>query len=79
MIGNSDDGNNFPHKSLLTKRPAAVLCKSFVNKLSASNKLSKTQSSKIIPSSGLLGSPLGPLLKTGLPLMRNVLQVFQCH
>ena len=37
-------------------------------------KLSKTQLSKIIQSEGFLDRLLGPLLKTGLPLMENVLQ-----
>ena len=36
-------------------------------------KLSKAQISKIIQSGGFLGRLLDPLLKTGLPLMRNVI------
>ena len=35
-------------------------------------KLSKTQISKMIKSGGFLGILLGPLLKTGLPLMKKV-------
>ena len=35
-------------------------------------KLSKTQLSKIIQSRGFLDRLLGPLLKTGLPLVKNV-------
>ena len=35
--------------------------------------LSKAQSSKMIQSGGFLGSLIGPLLKTGLPLKKNVL------
>ena len=45
--------------------------KAFANNSSANIKLSKTQLSRIIQSSQLLG----PLLKTGLPLMKNVLQL----
>ena len=37
-------------------------------------KLSKTQVSKIIQSGGFLSKLLGPLLKTGLPLIKNVIK-----
>ena len=37
-------------------------------------KLSKTQLSKMIQSGGLLGRSSGPLLKTGLPLIKNVIK-----
>ena len=37
-------------------------------------KLSKTQLSKIIQSGRFLGKRLGPLLVTGLPLTKNLLQ-----
>ena len=37
-------------------------------------KLSKTQLHKIGKSGGFLGRPLGPLLKSGLPLIENVLK-----
>ena len=36
--------------------------------------LPKTQLSKMIQSGEFLGRLLGPLLKTGLPLMKNVIQ-----
>ena len=36
--------------------------------------LSKTQLSKMIQSGEFLGRFIGPLLKTGLPLMKNVIQ-----
>ena len=36
--------------------------------------LSKAQLSKMIQSRGFLGRLLGPLLKTGLPLMENVVK-----
>ena len=41
--------------------------------MSTDLKLSKAQNNKIIPSGGFLSKLLGPLLKTGLPLIRNVI------
>ena len=55
-----------------TNRQVANLRKAFAKHLLANIKLSKTQLSKIIQSGGFLGRLLGPLLKTGLPLMKNV-------
>ena len=72
MIGNSDDGSNFPLKLLLTNGQAANICKAFANITSTDNKLSKNQLSKMIQSGGFLGRLLGPLLKTRLPLIKNV-------
>ena len=67
-----DNGTNFPHNLLLTNRQVSNLRKAFANYLSADNKLSKTQLSKVIQSGGFLGRLLGPLLKTELPLIKNV-------
>ena len=72
MIG--DDETNFPHKLLLTNRQVANLRKAFANYLSANIKLSKTQISKMIKSREFLGRLLGPLLKTGLTLIRDVIK-----
>ena len=72
MIGDSE--TNFPHKLLLTDRQVASLCKSFASHSSADIKLSKAQLSKMIQSGGFLGRLLGPLLKTGLPLIKNVIK-----
>ena len=72
MIG--DFGTSFSHKLLLTNRQVANLRKAFANYLSANIKLSKTQLSKMIQSGGFLGKLLGPLLKTGLPLIKNVIK-----
>ena len=72
MVG--DDETNFPHKLLLTNRQVANLRKAFANYLSTDIKLSKTQLSKMIQSGGFLGRLLGPLLKTGLPLIKNVIK-----
>ena len=72
MIG--DNESNFPHQLLLTNRQVANLCEAFTNYLSADINLSKTQLSKMIQSGGILGRLLGPLLKTGLPLITNVIK-----
>ena len=50
-------------------RQVSNLRKAFSNSSSTDIKLSKTQLSKMIQSGGFLGRLLGPLLKTGLPLM----------
>ena len=55
-------------------REVSRLRKAFANNLSVNIKLSKTQLSKIVQSGGFLGSLLGPLLKIGLPLMKNALK-----
>ena len=74
MIGNSDDETNFPHKLLLTNRQVANLSKAFANHTSTDIKLSKTQLSKMIQLRGFLCRLLGSLLKTGLKLMKIVIQ-----
>ena len=74
MIGNSVNETNFPHKLLLTNRKVANLRKAFANYLSTDIKLSKTQLFKIIQLGGFLGRLLGPLLKPGLPLIKNVIK-----
>ena len=70
MIG--DDETNFPHK--LIDRQISHLRKVFVNYLTANFKLLKTQLSKMMQSGGFLGRLLGPLLKTGLLLIKNVIK-----
>ena len=74
MVGNSNDNTNFPHELLLTNRHVENIRKAFAKNTSANIKLSKTQLSKMIQSGGFLGKLLGPLLKTGLPLMKNVIK-----
>ena len=74
MIGNSDDETNFPHKLLLTNRQVTNLRKAFANHTSTDIKLSKTQLSKMTQLGGFLGRLLGPLLKSGLPLMKSVIK-----
>ena len=74
MIGNSDDETNFPHKLFPTNRQVANPHRAFASQTSTDIKLSKMQLSKMIQSGGFLSKPLGPLLKTGLPLMNSVIQ-----
>ena len=74
FFGDSNDKNNFLHKLLLTNTQVSRLGKAFANGSSANIKLSKTQLHKIGQSGGFLGRLLGPLLKTGLPLIGNVLK-----
>ena len=72
MIG--DNETNFPHKLLLTNRQVLNLRKAIANNSSTDFKLSKTQLSKMIQSGGFLCKLLGPLLKMGLPLIKNVIK-----
>ena len=74
MIGDSNDKANFPHELLLTDRQVSSIRKAFANNSSADIKFSKTQLSKMIQSGGFLSKLLGPLLKTGLPLIANVIK-----
>ena len=74
MIGNSNDKIKFPHELFLTNRQVANICKAFTNDSSGDIKLSKTPLSKMIQSGEILCWLLGPLLKTGLPLTKNVFQ-----
>ena len=72
MVG--DDEPYFPYKLLLTNRQVTNLRKAFANKSSTDIKLSKTHLTKMVQSRGCLDRLLGPLLKTGLPLIENVIK-----
>ena len=72
MIG--DNETNFPRELLLTNRQVANIRKAFANNSSTDIKLSKGQLSKMVQSGGFLGRLLGPLLKTGSPLIKNVIK-----
>ena len=74
MFGDSNDEISFPHKSLLTNTQVSKIHKAFSNGSLANIKLSKTELSKMVQLGGFLGRLLGPLLKTGLLLMKNVLK-----
>ena len=72
MVG--DDETNFPQKLLLTNRQVEILHQAFGNKSSTGINLSKIQLSKTTESGRFLGRFLGPLLKIGLPLTKNVIK-----
>ena len=74
VIGNSNDETNFRHRLLLTNTKVSRLYKAFGNNSSAKIKLSKTRLHKIGKSGGFLSRLLGPLLKSGLLLMKGVLE-----
>ena len=66
--------NNLPHELLLTTRQTTKLRNAIENNMAADIKLSKAQIFRIIQSGGFLGKLLGPLLKTGLTLIKNVIK-----
>ena len=68
------NGKNLPHELLFTTRQKTNVRNAFNNNRSTDLKLSKAQTNKIIQSGGFLGKFLGPLLKTGLPLIKNVIK-----
>ena len=59
---------------LLSNTQDSKLCNAFANNSLANIKLSKTQFHKVGQSGGFLDKLLGPLLKTGLSLTKNVLK-----
>ena len=59
---------------LFTNIQVLKLHKAFANDSSANMRLSKTQLHKIGQSGGFVCSLFGPLVKTGLPLIGNVLK-----
>ena len=74
IVGDSNDETSFPHRLSLTNIHVTNLRKAFANGSSANIKLSKKQLHKIGKSGLLLGSLLGSLIKTGLPLTGNLLK-----
>ena len=68
------NGNNLLHELLLTTRQTTKLRNAIENNMSIDIKLSKVQISKIIQSGRFLGRLLGLLLKTGLPLIKNIIK-----
>ena len=73
IIGDSNDKGNFPHELFLTDRHVSSIRKAFCNNSSVDIKFSKTHLSKMIQSGGFFGKLLVPLLKTGLPMIKNVI------
>ena len=68
------NGNNLPHELLLTTRQKTNVRNAFNSNTSTDIKFSKAQINKIIQSGRFLGKLLGPLLKTRLPLIKNVIK-----
>ena len=73
-IGDPNDKTNFPYELFLTNRQVTNIRKVFSNNSSADNKFSKTRLSNMIQLGGFLGKLLGPLLKTGVPLIKSVIK-----
>ena len=69
-----DNETNSSHKLLLINRQVTNLRKAFANYLSTDINLLKTQLCKMIQSGGFLGRLLGPLPKTRLPLIKDVMK-----
>ena len=71
------DGNDLPHELKSKKDKSKTkkkLRNAFNNNLPTDLKLCKAQISKIIQSGGFLSRLLDPLLKTGLPLIKNAVK-----
>ena len=58
----------------MTTRQKTKVRNAFNNNMSTDLKLSKAQINKIIQSGRFLSKLLGPLIKTGLPLIKNVIK-----
>ena len=70
VVGDSTVENNLPHKLLLTNAQFSRFRKGFINNSSANIILSKTQLHNMKISR--IKRVLEPLLKTGLPFMKNI-------
>ena len=68
------NSDNLPHELSLATRQTTKLSNAIENNMSTDIKLSKAQISKVIKSGGFLGKLLGPLLKTGFPLLKSVMK-----
>ena len=66
--------NDLRHELLLTTIHKTKIRNAFNNNMSTDLKLSKEQINEIIQSGGFLSRLLGPLLETGLPLIKNVIK-----
>ena len=74
MIGDSNDKTNFPRIILLTDIQVSRIRKAFASNLSPNIELSEIQLFKVVQSGVFLSKFIGPLLKTGSPLMKNLLK-----
>ena len=73
MVSNSNNNTNF-HINCYC-RQFSWCRKAFANNSSANIEFLKTQLSKIVQLGGFLGKLLGPLLKIGLPLIKNIFKL----
>ena len=71
--------NILPHELLLTTRQTSKLRNAIENNMSTDIKLSKAQISQIIQSGGFLSKRIGALLKTGLPIISNIIKPLTKH
>ena len=71
MIGTNE--TNCFHNLLFTDRQVSMICKTFAKNLSMNVNLPKSHISKMIHSNRFLGRLISPVMKIGLPLMRNLL------
>ena len=68
------NGNNLPQELLLTTKQTTKLRNAIEHNMATDLKFSKAQISKKVQSGGFLGQLLDPLLKTGLPLIKNAIK-----
>ena len=68
------NGADLPHELLLTARQKTRIRNAFNNNMSTDIKLSEAQINKIIQSGEFWSKLLGLLLKTVLPLIKNVIK-----
>ena len=74
MVGDFNDEANSSHTLLLTDKKVSRIFKAFANGSLANINISKTYLSKMVQLGGFLRRLLGPLLKTGLPLIEKLLE-----
>ena len=68
------NGNNLLHELLLTTRQKTKIRNALNNNTSTNIKISNAKIYKITQLGGFLGKSRGALLKTGLPLIKNVIK-----
>ena len=68
------NGDNLSHELLLTTRQKTKIRNASNYNTCTDIKFSKAQINKIVQSGGFLGRLLGPLLKTGLPVIKIVIK-----
>ena len=74
MLGDSNNESNLSHKLFLTNIQVLVIYTAFANNTPSDIKFFKNQLSKMVQLGEFLGRWLGPLLKTGIPLTKSVIE-----